>query len=134
MDELGSYVMKHTDRGECGCGKCIDVGNKPDPQGHTADLVFFRVAARNAPDAETFKRLSATHKGYYGDVDPFDGKDHNYLELGGWIGDQGLAMQYMGLGCLLGVFKLFSPAMLVDDRSTQLQLAGMGMLSVRATA
>ena len=56
--------------------------------------------------------LTQKHRGEFGDCDPMDGGEHNYMELGGWIGDQGIAMQYMGLGVLLGVFNLLSPAML----------------------
>ena len=55
------------------------------------------------------------------------------MELGGWIGDQGIAMQYMGLGVLLGVFNLLSPAMLglTPDDPMFKQMLGMGMLSIQ---
>jgi hypothetical protein len=134
MDILANYVISHTERGECKCGACIDVGNKPDPQRHTVDMVFFKVARVNGADADEFKRLTTEHHGHYGEVDPFDGKEHNYMELGGWIGDQGLAMQYMALGVLLGKFKLLSPAMLGMEGPAALQLAGMGLLSIQAEA
>lgn len=134
MTSLVEYVLNHTERGECRCGQCIDRGDKPDPQGHTVDLGFFKVAARNNPDKDTFLRLTEEHRGEYGDYDPVDGSEHNYLELGGWIGDQGLAMQYMGLGVILGAFKLLSPAMLGIEPSDPLfmQMAGAGVLSVQA--
>lgn len=108
-ERIGNYVMDHTARGECRCGRCIDRGDAPDPTGHSVDLIFFPVSARNEPDAETFRRLTREHKGEFVDMDPFDGQGHGYIELGAWIGDQGLAMQYMGLGALLDVFELIAP-------------------------
>ena len=45
MESLIDYVLKHTERGECNCGQCLDRGDKPDPVGHTVDLGFFKVAA-----------------------------------------------------------------------------------------
>ena len=132
MNDLAKYVYAHTERGECRCGKCCDTTGRPDPQGHTIDMVFFKVAVTNAPTKEEFIQLTKDHRGEFGEVNPIDGGDHNYMELGGWIGDQGLAMQYMALGVTLGVFTLLSPAMLGLDSSTALKMAGMGMLSIQA--
>lgn len=132
MTPLVDYVINHTERGECNCGQCADRGDNPDPDGHTVDLGFFKLAAKNNPDKDTFIRLSEEHHGEFTSCIPTDGGEHNYLELGGWIGDQGLAMQYMGLGVLLGVFNLISPAMLGIDRSDPLfmQMLGGGLLAV----
>lgn len=124
--------MHHTERGECKCGKCIDVGSKADPQGHTVDMVFFKVVKRGEPTPEEFMRLSAAHRGDFTSVDPFDGKEHSYLELGAWIGDQGLAMQYMALGCLLGVFTLLSPMTVLEvEGPLAMQMAQAGYLSIQ---
>jgi hypothetical protein len=132
MTELAEYVFQHTERGECHCGKCVDVGEKPDPTGHTVDMVFFKVAAKNSPERGRFIELTNGHQGEFGEgVNPFDGQEHSYLELGGWIGDQGLAMMYMALGVSLGVFNLLSPAILGIDGPTALQMAGMGFLSIQ---
>lgn len=134
MSSLVDYTLSHTVRGECNCGKCIDRGDKSDPDGHTVDIGFFKVAAKDNPDKETFLRLTKEHHGEFGECDPMDGGEHNYMELGGWIGDQGIAMQYMGLGVLLGTFKLLSPAMLglTSDDPMFKQMLGMGMLSIQA--
>jgi hypothetical protein len=131
MSDLERYVYEHTRRGECQCGGCIDKGDSPDPVGHTINLGFFKVSAEEG-DAETFTRLSKAHHGEHCEVDPFDGTDHSYLELGAWIGDQGLAMQYMGLGVLLGIFKLIDPSALGISRSDPLymQMLGQGFLSI----
>ena len=61
-----------------------------------------------------------------------DGKEHSYMEIGGDIGDQGRALMAMGLGAILGLWNLLTPAMLGLDREMQLQMAGMGLLSIQA--
>lgn len=132
---LIEYVMAKSTRGECQCGECFDRGEKPDPTGHTADLMFFKVGVAGKPDADTFRRLTAEHVGAFGSVDPFDGDEHGFMELGGWIGDQGLAMQYMGLGTVLGVFKLLSPKTMLGDlipAELQMTMAQRGLLTVVA--
>lgn len=150
---LGEYVAQFTERGECKCGKCFDRGNRPDPKGlpaaappeervsdilsetgHTADLMFFKVAKKEGVAVEEFVRLSKAHPGDFGPCDPLDGKEHGYQELGAWIGDQGLALLYMGLGHLLGVFDLLTPrTMLPKELADEMgmQLAGQGMVTVK---
>lgn len=147
MQELIEYLLKHSERGACTCGKCLEVvvsGDKavgfqqPDPTrqtiGHTADLMFFKVAAKGEPKAEELKRLiQANVQGEYGECNLFDGKEHGYMELGGWIGDQGLAMQLMGLGAILGLWQLLTPRILLDNLITDEQamnLAGAGMVTI----
>lgn len=129
-DGLVEYVLRHTERGECGCGKCIDRGTAPEPAGHTIDMVFFRVAKRGEPTAEEFKRLAQAWPGEFCQLDPFDGKEHGYMELGGWIGDQGIAMQFMALGVLLGHFQLLSPALLGLSGGAAVECAANGFLAV----
>ena len=132
--DLIEYVQKHTARGECKCGRCIDKGNKSDPEGHVADLMFFKISAKDEPTAEEFTKLAKAHQGEFEKVDPFDGEEHSYLQLGAWIGDQGLAMQFMGLGHLLGVFDLLTPrTMLPPDVADEMgmQLAESGMVTVK---
>ena len=134
---LNEYIQTHTERGECKCGKCCDVGQKPDPSGHTADMIFFKVAIVGNPTVEEFAKLTKGHHGEFCECNPLDGKEHNYLELGGWIGDQGRALQYMALGVLLGKFKLLTPRTmfggLIDEKMVQ-QMAGAGMVAVQAPA
>lgn len=129
--KLVDYVIAHTKRGECKCGSCCDVGNKPDPS-HSVDMVFFKCAATDQPQAGAFRELTSAHKGEFCSINPFDGKEHSYIELGGWIGDQGLAMQYMALGVALGLFTLLSPAMLGLEGKLAMEMAGKGLLSIQA--
>lgn len=135
MKQLIDYVLSHTERGECKCGKCVDVGNKPDPAGHTVDMIFFKVALKNNPNKEEFERLTKDNVGgEFTNVDVFDGQEHNYIELGAWIGDQGLAFQFMAMGTLLGVFDLLTPVTVMGLPSSSpitQHLAGSGLVVVR---
>lgn len=131
--ELATYVKEHAVRGTCNCGKCVDHPSvDSQPEGHTAELVFFQVA-NNGGDADKLKSLvRAAKEGEFCSVDVLDGQEHGYVELGGWIGDQGLAMMLMGLGTVLGLWSLHTPKMLGLPRDMELQLASMGMLSIQA--
>lgn len=128
---LYDYVSAHTIRGACTCGKCCDAPADPEghqPDGHTADLVFFKVAAKGA-DKEEFVSLARRDYPHW-----FDGKEHSYLEIGGDVGDQGAALMTMGLGSLLGAWKLMTPRMLPIPEDLQMQMAGMGMVTIQAAA
>ena len=136
---IQQYVMDAIERGECKCGRCTDVGDKPDPQGpHTVDMIFFKAAlASTHANAEEFMRLSKENEGDYVQVDPFNGKEHSYLELGGWLGDQGIALCYMALGTLLGVFDLYTPRTVLPQGISDvqvMQLAGAGLVTVKSKA
>ena len=104
---LAEYVIEHSERGACQCGRCVDAPDDPaskQPAGHTADLGFFKVALRNNPTREEFAAKIRAHTGEFCECKPLDGGVFDYIGLGGWIGDQGLAMQFMGLGALLGMW------------------------------
>lgn len=132
---LAEYVVNHTERNACRCGKCIDSGEDRQLQGHTVNMYFFDVSACNNPTPEEFVKLTKAHRGEFGDVDPLDGKEHSYMELGGWIGDQGLAMQYMALGQLLGLWRTMTPAAILNVNDPQQKavadiMAGSGLVSI----
>lgn len=128
---LVEYIHHHVSRGECGCGLCCDRGEKPEPEGHTVDMFFFKVAATNDPTSEDLQRLIRAHAGDFCEVDLFDGKEHPYIELGGWIGDQGLALMLMGLGEIVGLWSVMQPNLLpgLPDAMKQ-QMAGAGMVGI----
>lgn len=133
---LAKYVLDHTLRDACRCGKCIDPGN-PDVVllPHTVDMYFFNVCAVNNPQKDEFTDLISKHQGEFCEVNLFDGNEHGYMELGGWIGDQGLAMQFMGLGELLGLWKIMHPGKILDVNNPEQKvladrMAGMGMVSI----
>lgn len=132
---IGRYVADHTERGECKCGRCADVGQKPDPSGpHTVDMIFFKAAKKGESTAEEFERLTREHRGEFADCDPFDGEEHGFIELGAWIGDQGMALLYMALGSLLGIFDLLTPRTMLPagiDDVVIMDMAGAGWVTVK---
>ena len=130
MNKLGEYVINHTIRGACTCGKCCDAPEKPEtkqPEGHTVNLTFFKVSAKGG-DKEEF--LSLVQQEY---PQWLDGKEHSYIEIGGDMGDQGIALLTIGLGHLLGVWKALSPDTTLPQLPEDLkqQMAGMGMISLQ---
>ena len=125
---VAEYVQKNVSRGDCKCGTCIDGTDDPkQPFGHTADLVFFEVTKTEDADAETFKALVEAEYPQW-----LDGGEHNYIQIGGEIGDQGLALMAMGLGHLLGLWGLITPKMLGVKEELVVQMAGMGMVAIVA--
>lgn len=134
MTDLPRYVIEHTERGECNCGLCLDRGESPDPQ-HAIDTGFFKVALKNSPDLATFLTLTRAHIGDFAECDPMDGKEHGYMELGAWLGDQGVALRYMALGHMLEAFTLLTPRTVlgqdIPDDLVQ-QFAGAGLVTVIA--
>jgi hypothetical protein len=102
-------------------------------------MIFFAVSPTEPADVDVFRRLTnEALYGAYATVDPFDGKEHSYLELGAWIGDQGLAMQYMALGVMLGLFQLLSPITVLGsllglkgDEPIVMEAAQQGLLAVK---
>jgi len=128
MSDLANYVREHTDGNECSC--CHD---SQTPLAGSVDVFFFDVCAKNNPDADTLKKLIAAHSGEFGPCDPLDGNEHSYIEVGGWIGDQGMALRLMGLGVILGLWQVIHPVnMLKLERTDPLaqQMAGIGMVSI----
>jgi len=121
-DNLYQYIDAHVER-------------VTEADEHTVDMVFFKLKPAGAPQAADLKAHIAKHEGHYGAVDLFDGKEHSYLEIGGWIGDQGYALTLMGLGTALGLWDLLTPINMLgltpEDPMAQ-QMAGLGYVSIKA--
>lgn len=114
MLKLQQYVAQYTERGACQCGRCFDAPANPEqhqPTGpHTVDMTYFKISAKPGADAATLKALVQENKrGEFADVDLFDGKPHDFIETGAWIGDQGMALMLMGLGVALGIWQQEPP-------------------------
>ncbi len=132
---LDQYILSHSERNACRCGKCIDVDKDYPLSGHTANMVFFDVTMKNSPTKEELFEVIKEHKGVFGETNIFDGAEHTYMELGGWVGDQGMALQLMGLGSLLDVWDLLTPYTMFGkdfDLDLARQMAGQGMVSIVA--
>jgi hypothetical protein len=124
MAELNEYIRDYADR---------------HPVGTVAgatNVVFFEVRAKEAASAEQLRALLSAHVSEFEAVDVFDGREHGYIELGGWLGSQGDALALIGLGEQLGLWKLLSPRTMLGDLITPEQekaMAGSGLVSLQAT-
>ena len=145
LDSLREYVMKYTTRGPCQCGRCSDAVPAPEtkqPQGrHTVDLYFFHVSLRNAEDgtsatAENLLELIQQSRTCISDttgeplaIEP--DSEYNYMALGGWIGDQGIAMMFMGMCHILELGSVITPNIIPGiPKELKDQMAGAGMVSI----
>jgi hypothetical protein len=126
MNELIAYISLHTARGECQCGKCCDKGPDREAPKHSADVHFFWVSAKNDPTKE---ELLALLKEHYPNYDRLQ-KGPSYIEIGAGLGDQGLALLLMGLGELVGLWKVMTPKCLGATKEQAEQLAGMGHIMI----
>jgi hypothetical protein len=130
---LADYVLAHTERGTCTCGKCFDAPENPkekQPTGHTVNLTFFKVAAKGVGESSKDEFLSLVQLEY---PKWLDGKEHNYLEVGADMGDQGIGLMTIGLGHLLGVWTALSPDTMIPSLPEDLkqQMAGRGYVSLK---
>lgn len=123
IERLIEYVVTHTEISNVATNLSVD-------------LTFFHVGI--FPDADQHELLQLINdtnkKGEFIDVDLFDGKEHGFVEVGGWIGDQRVALELMALGKMLNLWELLTPAMLTSlPPDIQLQMAEMGMISMIST-
>jgi len=128
---IDEYINKHTGRLCACCAEKED--NEPDTA--VIDVVFFKMMALGDPKAEELRELVKNYESPYGPIDLFDGNEHSYLEIGGLFGDQGLALRLMGLGDILGLWKLMTPrtirgATLPKDLVER--MAGVGYVTIMA--
>jgi hypothetical protein len=129
MGLLAEYVMANAVRGDCTCGKCIDApANPQQPNGHTVDMTFFKVAAKEGADAQSLRALVEAEFPHW-----LDGAEHNYLQVGADIGDQGIAIMCIGLGHLLGLWQALTPETVVPFLPADLkqQMAGQGFITLQ---
>jgi hypothetical protein len=99
------------------------------------DVVHFKVVGASDADAETLRTLVANHVGEFAGVNVFDGDEHDYIELGAWLGSQRHALMLIGLGTQLGLWTLLSPKTMLGehvDGELEQQLAGQGLISLQA--
>lgn len=121
MNELIDFVARHTTT-HAGC----------DDVGECADMVFFKVVSKDDPDPEVLRRLLRENlEGAFDKLDMLDNAEHSYIQVGGWIGDQGTALRLMGLGWLLKLWQCMTPRMLSGLPEDLIQqMAGVGYVSL----
>ncbi len=127
---LADYVQTFAERGACTCKRCIDAPENPkekQPGGHTINLIFFSLKAKDGVDKKVFEKMAKEEYPQW-----FDGNEHSYLQVGGEMGDQGIALMTIGLGHLLNVWDALTPdtiPFLSDELKKQ--MAGLGYVSLK---
>ena len=127
MNPLVDYVLRHTTRGACQCGRCIDKQPGRKAPAHSVSVYFFWVSATNNPTADEFSSLIEQH---YGTVDRLK-QGPSYIEIGAALGDQGVALLFMGLGAILGLWTVVTPDLLgARDKQEAKYMVGSGYLMI----
>lgn len=123
MSELVEYIRKHA-----------QIAPRSAEAGGT-DVYYFTVKAAPGARGDVLRELIGKHKGEFCELDLFDGVDHGYIEVGGWLGSQELALALIGLGTELELWKLLSPRTLLSRKvpaELEGRLAGQGLISLQA--
>lgn len=118
MRKLHDYITTHSGFSENG-----------------VDVIFFKVVATNDANKAELTSVINEHCGEFCECNLFDGKEHNYLELGSWVGDQGLALRLIGIGAELGMWDLLTPRTMLGEflpEDLAMQMAGAGMVGMQA--
>jgi len=128
MKSLIEYIQAHVERGAC------PNPESKQPERHEDDLMFFKVHVIGDPNVDELKEAIKAHKGDWVEVNLFDGGEHNYIEIGAWLGDQGLALMLMGMGSLMGLWSLLTPRSIFGSMLTHdvmMRMAGSGMVAIQ---
>ena len=70
---------------------------------------------------------------YGGMLDIFDGKEHSFIQMGGWLGDQGYALRLMALLSKLEMVNLLTPKTVIGAKISDemaVSLAGQGLMTI----
>lgn len=97
------------------------------------DVYAFKVAfkPKEQIDKAEFERLIKEHEPEFGvKLNPYDGEEHGYIELGAWIGDQRDALVFIALSDHLGLAKALHPGNIMPflEKDLQNMLAGQGKI------
>lgn len=123
MSELVDYVRKYAQMAT----------RSEDARG--TDVYFFVVQAAPGASGQVLRDLIRKHQGEFCAVDLFDGEEHSYIEVGGWLGSQEVALGLIGLGTELELWKLLSPRTMLSRKvpaELEERLAGQGYISLQA--
>lgn len=125
LSELISYVREHT-----------RIVGKDDEGPAVHDLHFIRVATDEAAcDHDRFvelvDRCCGERAGEFGafDRERLEGGP-SYIEIGGWVGDQTMALRFMALGVAAEAWEIITPERLGIEGPDADRLAGGGFVMV----
>lgn len=98
MENIAGYVYDHTTCDERRWHE-LDAGQRGP----------YFVSATYQPQRDRFLELIQLYVEQRPDCDLLDGDEHNLAEMTRWIGIRELALRFVGLGVILGVFELVCP-------------------------
>lgn len=125
LTELIAYVRAHTSQAPG------DAEGEAIHNVHFMRIATDEAATDPAPLVALLERCLTERAGEFGEFD----RDRltggpSYIELGGWVGDQGLAFQLMACGEAAGLWGIISPEKLGITGPEADQLAGNGMVMI----
>jgi len=97
VQDIAGYVFDHTSRDAGRWHRLAAAERGP-----------LLVSAVHAPREAEFLRLIRLHREKSPGCNPLDGREHSIGEIGRWLGIKALAVRFVGLGVILGVFELTS--------------------------
>lgn len=99
MSKLVSYIATHAATNNCDCAGCKKKQKFP-----AVDMIFFKIHVSPNIETRKLKKLILDEG-----LDLFDGKPHNFVEIGNHIEDLGLALTLMAMGAQAGLWELSTP-------------------------
>lgn len=124
------------ERGRALIDHSIDLRNYPEGEGPPLiDVHFFKVRFLPYADKDAFldylRDMVKPGHGVHNDVTAARLREGpSYIELGGWLGDQHLALYLMALGQHHGVWKVITPATIGLTGLPAADLAGRGFVTL----
>ena len=109
---------------------------KDDAGPYSVDMHFFIVdfTEWSANKEEFFQLLNNNEHGIFADISRQRWlAGPSYIEVGGWIGDQGLAMRFMALGKHYEAWDIFTPGKFGIEGEKADQIAGGGGVMIIPT-
>lgn len=122
---LPEYLMKHT----------TIVMPDNQTENDAIDTHFLKVYMVNSPNVSDFKDLISNYTGEFTTIDPFDGNEHSYIQLGAYLGSQDLALRFMALGQYLDLWEILTPERMFGSSLIQTTidiLAEQGLVTIKA--
>jgi len=124
--DLAGYIMEVT--------RCFQSAAPPDSPA-LIDVHFFQVAIDERLDHDRFNDLLEAAMDSPGEFNTINtarmATGPSYIELGAWIGDQGLALRTMAAGQAVGRWDVITPARLgITDEQLAADMAGRGLVMV----
>jgi hypothetical protein len=125
MENIAGYVLDHTTR-DANLWHHLNA----DERGP------YFVSPMNRPRRDLFLKLVRLQRQHAPGCDPLDGREHGLDRAARWIGNRALAIRFVGLGVILGVFELATSWEAVpgeDLEHVDRRLAGRGEVRFRLT-